>query len=307
MTRSDHLLPSWREGTTREALLTFLEASASLAPADRVATFDNDGTLWCERPAYLQFLFFVDALQRAAETDPSLRDRPEFAAVLSNDQGAIGELGLARVGMALNGLFAGLTPEAFSTAAREFVDRAVHPVLGLPARRTVYQPMLELIEALRGHGFAVFVVSGGGTEFVRAVSHDLYGVPPEGVVGTLVQHEMVRRADGGPELRRTNLLDGDANEGVAKVTRIQSHLGRRPVFAAGNSGGDREMLEWATSGEGPSMALVIDHDDDHREFAYQGRAESFVENESITEVATRLGWTVASIANDWATVFPSAD
>jgi hypothetical protein len=307
MTRSDHLLPSWREGTTRDALLTFLEASASLAPADRVATFDNDGTLWCERPAYLQFLFFVDALQRAAETDPSLRDRPEFAAVLSNDQGAIGELGLARVGMALNGLFAGLTPEAFSTAAREFVDHAVHPVLGLPARRTVYQPMLELIEALRGHGFAVFVVSGGGTEFVRAVSHDLYGVPPEGVVGTLVQHEMVRRADGGPELRRTNLLDGDANEGAAKVTRIQSHLGRRPVFAAGNSGGDREMLEWATAGEGPSMALVIDHDDDHREFAYQGRAESFVENESITEVATRLGWTVASMANDWTTVFPSAD
>jgi hypothetical protein len=272
-----------------------------------VATFDNDGTLWCERPAYLQFLFFVDALQRAAETDPSLRDRPEFAAVLSNDQGAIGELGLARVGMALNGLFAGLTPEAFSTAAREFVDRAVHPVLGLPARRTVYQPMLELIEALRGHGFAVFVVSGGGTEFVRAVSHDLYGVPPEGVVGTLVQHEMVRRADGGPELRRTNLLDGDANEGAAKVTRIQSHLGRRPVFAAGNSGGDREMLEWATAGEGPSMALLIDHDDDHREFAYQGRAESFVENESITEVAARLGWTVASMANDWTTVFPSAD
>ena len=307
MTRSDHLLPSWREGTTRDALLTFLEASASLAPADRVATFDNDGTLWCERPAYLQFLFFVDALQWAADTDPSLRDRPEFAAVLSNDQGAIGELGLARVGMALNGLFAGLTPEAFSTAAREFVDRAVHPVLGLPARRTVYQPMLELIDALREHGFSVFVVSGGGTEFVRAVSHDLYGVPPEGVVGTLVQHEMVRRADGGPELRRTNLLDGDANEGAAKVTRIQSHLGRRPVFAAGNSGGDREMLEWATAGEGPSMALVIDHDDDHREFAYQGRAESFVENESITEVAARLGWTVASMANDWTTVFPSAD
>jgi hypothetical protein len=307
MTRSDHLLPSWREGTTRDALLTFLEASASLAPADRVATFDNDGTLWCERPAYLQFLFFVDALQRAAETDPSLRDRPEFAAVLSNDQGAIGELGLARVGMALNGLFAGLTPEAFSTAAREFVDRAVHPVLGLPARRTVYQPMLELIDALREHGFAVFVVSGGGTEFVRAVSHDLYGVPPEGVVGTLVQHEMVRRADGGPELRRTNLLAGEANEGVAKVTRIQSHLGRRPVFAAGNSGGDREMLEWATAGDGPSMALVIDHDDAQREFAYQGRAESFAEDESITAAAARLGWTVASIANDWATVFPSAD
>jgi phosphoserine phosphatase len=307
MTRSDHLLPSWREGTTRDALLTFLEASASLAPADRVATFDNDGTLWCERPAYLQFLFFVDALQRAAETDPSLRDRPEFAAVLSNDQAAIGELGLARVGMALNGLFAGLTPEAFSAATREFVDRAVHPVLGLPARRTVYQPMLELIDALRGHGFAVFVVSGGGTEFVRAVSHDLYGVPPEGVVGTLVQHEMVRRVDGGVELRRTNRLDGEANEGAAKVTRIQSHLGRRPVFAAGNSGGDREMLEWVTSGEGPSLALVIDHDDAEREFAYQGRAESFAEAEAITEVAARLGWTLASIANDWATVFPSAD
>ena len=307
MTRSDHLLPSWRPGAARDALLAFLDASSALAPADRVATFDNDGTLWCERPAYLQFLFFVDALQRAVAAEPSLADRPEFAAVLSNDQAAIGELGLARVGMALNGLFAGLTPEAFSAAASDFVDRAVHPVLGLPARRCVYQPMLEVIDALRQHGFAVFVVSGGGTEFVRAVSHDLYGVPPEGVVGTLVQHEVARRSDGGVELRRTNHLDGEANEGPAKVTRIQSHLGRRPAFAAGNSGGDREMLEWATSGGGPSMALVVDHDDAQREFAYQGRAESFAEAEAITEVAARLGWTVASIANDWATVFPSAD
>jgi len=304
MTDTADLLPSWRPGATRDALLAFLAASATIAPADRVATFDNDGTLWCERPAYLQFLFFVDALQRAAAADPSLRERPEFAAVLANDQAAIGELGLARVGMALNGLFAGLTPEAFAASAREFIDRAVHPVLGLPARRCVYQPMLELIDALRGHGFAVFIVSGGGTEFVRAVSQQLYGVAPEGVVGTLVEHEMVRRVDGAPELRRTNRLDGEANEGAAKVTRIQSHLGRRPVFAAGNSGGDREMLEWATAGPGPSMALVIDHDDEHREFAYQGRAESFAEAEAITAVAARSGWSVASMAEEWAVVFP---
>lgn len=299
----NHRLPSWRPGATRDAVLAFLAASADIDPAARVATFDNDGTLWCERPAYLQYLFFVDALQRAAAVDASLAARAEYAAVLSGDRDRLAELGLARVGLALNELFVGVEPDAFTRQAREFVAAAVHPTLGVPARRLVYQPMLELLDELRAHGFDVFIVSGGGTEFVRAVSRDLYGVPPEGVVGTLVQHEVVRRPTGGLEVHRTAHLDGGANEGAEKVVRIQAHLGRRPVFAAGNSGGDREMLEWATSGVGPSLALVVNHDDATREFAYEGRAESFADAEPITAVAHRLGWTTVSMARDWAAVF----
>ncbi|MEX1106107.1 MAG: HAD family hydrolase, partial [Ilumatobacteraceae bacterium] len=213
MTTSTRILPSWRDGATRDAVVAFLDASDSLAPEAKVAAFDNDGTLWCERPAYAQLLFFVDQLRTAAAADPALADRAEYAAVLGGDSAAIGELGLARVAMALAELFDGMTPDEFTARVRDFMGRAQHPTLGIPLRRAVYQPMLELIAELRARGFSVFVVSGGGTEFVRAVSNELYGVLPDGVVGTLVEHEMHRDEAGRPVLRRTARLAGGANEG----------------------------------------------------------------------------------------------
>lgn len=295
------LLPSWRPGPTRDELMAFLRAAPEIHPRDRVACLDNDGTLWCERPSYVQLDFFVDALRSRAD-DPVLAAVPELAAVLAGDRAAMGELGLERIAFALLGLFEGATPEEFTARVREFMSRAEHPTLGRPLRATTYQPMLELMDALRHLDFTVCVVTGGGTEFVRAVSEDLYGVPPEAVVGSLVSYTY-RTEDGGPVLRRTTALDGAANEGPAKVSHIQSHLGRRPVLAAGNSGGDREMLEWAASGEGPTLALLVDHDDAEREFAYVGSAETVAESEPITEVAERAGWTVASMARDWEVVF----
>ena len=307
MTTPARILPSWRDGATREAIVAFLDASDSLPPEVKVAAFDNDGTLWCERPAYAQFLFYVDQLHTAAQGDPALAQRAEYAAVLAGDHAAIGELGLARVALALGELFESLTPDEFSARVRDFMGRAQHPTLGIPLRRAIYQPMLELIAELRARGFSIFVVSGGGIEFVRAISYELYGVLPDGVVGTQIEHEMHRDEVGRPVLRRTNRLIGGANEGAEKVTRIQSHLGRRPILAAGNTGGDREMLEWTVAGDGPTLALLVDHDDAEREFAYQGSAESFAEAEPIGAVASRLGWTVASVANDWDTVFPPAD
>ena len=156
------------------------------------AYFDNDGTLWCERPSYVQFEFFVDALRHRVETDPDLADRAEFAALLDGDAVALGELGLERVAMALTGLFDGMEPEVFAEAVREFVAGAEHHALGRPIRGVVYQPMLELLDELRRLEFTVGLVTGGGTEFVRAVSQDLYGVPPELVVGTLIGYEFVR-------------------------------------------------------------------------------------------------------------------
>jgi hypothetical protein len=164
--------------------------------------------------------------------------------------------------------------------------------------------MLELLDELRRRAFTIFVVTGGGTEFVRAVSHDLYQVAPEAVVGTLVEYDFVRRDDGRPALLRTNRIESGANEGSAKVGRIQTHLGRRPILAAGNSGGDREMLEWACAAGEPCLAILVDHDDADREFAYLSTAQTFEEAEPITEVGQRLGWTVVSMKNDWATVFP---
>ena len=298
------MLPSWREGRTRDSVLRFLTASEALPPAQRVAAFDNDGTLWCEKPSYVQLDFFIDALKSALVVNPSLAERAEYAALISNDRAAIGEIGLERIALALGELFAGLTPEQFADRAREFMGRAQHHTLGIPLPRTVYQPMLELLHELRQRDFTIFIVSGGGTEFVRAISDDLYQVPASAVVGTLVDYEFSRTEDGRPQLLRTARVQGSANEGEAKVANIQAHLGRRPILGVGNSSGDREMLEWATANGEPSLALLVDHDDAEREFAYSGKAETFAESEPITDVAGRLGWTVISMATDWAAIFP---
>ena len=302
---SPSLLPSWRPGGTRDAVVAFLAAAEALPVEARVAAFDNDGTLWCEKPTYVQFDFFEDALRRRAQDNPALRERPELAAVLNLDMAAIGELGLTRVALALVELFAGIEPEVFAAEAREFMARARHRTLGVPAPGTRYQPMLELLGELRRRDFTVYLVSGGGTEFLRAVSAELYGVPPEFVVGTQVRYELTRRPDGRPVLLRTGDVIGGANEGAAKVTNIQSQLGRRPILAAGNSAGDREMLEWALAGDGPGLALLLHHDDREREFAYESVSSTLKEHEPITGVANRLGWTVISMANDWSTVFPA--
>ncbi|PKH41051.1 haloacid dehalogenase-like hydrolase [Nocardioides alpinus] len=304
---SDDRLPSWRPGRTRDAVLAFLAAAPGIAPRDRVACFDNDGTLWCERPTYVQLDFFVDVLRSRAD-DPALAGVPELAAVLAGDRATMGEMGLERIALALLGIFEGVSPEHFTAQVRAFMDRAEHATLGCPVRSTTYVPMLELVAALRALDFTVCIVTGGGAEFVRAVSHDLYGVPPEAVVGSLVDYDYVAEAAGAggrvrPVLHRTARVSGVVNEGAAKVSHIQTHLGRRPVLAAGNSGGDREMLEWTAAGEGPTLALLVDHDDDVREFAYVSSAESVQEPELILDVAARAGWTVVSMARDWETVF----
>jgi phosphoglycolate phosphatase-like HAD superfamily hydrolase len=300
---ADDVLPSWRPGPARDALVAFLDAVADVPVEERVACFDNDGTLWCERPTYVQFDFFVDALKSAVQAEPSRAETPEFAALLTGDQAAIGDLGLERIALALVGLFEGVSPEEFTHGVRAFMSAAQHPTLGRPVRSNAYLPMLELIDELRRADVMVTVVTGGGTEFVRAVSQQLYGVPPEAVVGTLIDYEFGRGDDGTPRLLRTGRPAGAANEGAAKVSNIQSQLGRRPLLVAGNSGGDREMLEWAAAGPGPSLALLVDHDDAEREFEYVSTAGTFAEPEPITQVGARLGWTVVSMKTDWETVF----
>ncbi len=298
-------LPSWRDGATLDAVVSFVHASEAVAPAERVAVVDNDGTLGCEKPAYPQLAYFLHELGLAVRRDPALAERTEFAALIARDDAAIAALGLERIGAALVELTVGLSPEEFAERASRFLLEAPHPTLDRPFGRAVYQPMLELLELLRTHGFTTFIATGSGTEFVRSVSHELYGIPPEGVVGSLIQYEYVT-VDGAPALRRLGTLVGDANEGPAKVLHIQQALGRRPVFAAGNSAGDREMIEWAMATPGPSLGLLVDHDDAEREFAYESVAGTFESHENIVEVGRRQGWTIVSMRDDWATVFPEA-
>jgi phosphoserine phosphatase len=302
---ADDVLPSWRPGATRDAVVGFLDAATAVPAERRVAVFDNDGTLWCEKPRYVQEDFLLHELRTAAKTRPELAQRPEYRALLDGDQAAITELGLERLAGALIELSAGLTPDEFADRVTEFMKTGRHPDHKVPYGQMVYQPMLEVMDALRAMHFTICVVTGGGTEFVRAVAPDLYGVPPELVVGTLIEYAYHLR-DGVPELLRTARMHGQPNEGKPKVSHIQAQLGRRPIFAAGNSAGDREMLHYTASAGQPSLALLVDHDDADREYAYQSRSATLDETESIVDVAERQGWVVASMRNDWATVIGPA-
>lgn len=303
---SDQPLSCWRDGETRSTILGFLEQADQIPPRERVAVFDNDGTMWCEKPHYPQVEFFVRELARAVSDRPNLGERPEYRAVLERDAETLERYGLERVAMALLDLFAGLTPEEFDARVSAFFAEARHPERGVPYHQMRYEPMLELIDELRSHGFDVYIVSAGGAEFVRVIGQEFYGVPPEGVVGSQIDYDFGRDDKGRVQLLRTNqVVASGPNEGPAKVPNIRRILGRRPVVAGGNSAGDAEMLEYATTYDGPSLALLVDHDDGEREYAYESRAETFDTSETILETAKRLGWTVTSIRDDWSTVFPT--
>jgi phosphoserine phosphatase len=305
MAGTDRLV-SWNDGPTKQAIVDFLDAARDVPVADRVAVLDNDGTLWCEKPNYPQLEFLLGELARAVEADPGLARRAEYRALLDGDRVAQSELGLERIALALVELCAGISPEEFEAGVRAFFASSQHRDRGVPFADLRYQPMLELLDALRRADFAVCIVTGGGAEFVRAISHDFYGVPPERVVGTRASYDFVRDDDGRVGLLRNgHVVAADANEGPAKVVNIRRELGRRPIFAAGNSPGDAEMLDAAVAGDGPSLALLVDHDDAEREYAYEGVAATFATSGSFLDTAAERGWTVASIRRDWATVFPS--
>lgn len=301
---ADQTLPSWREGNTRDSILAFLREVDEIPPPDRVAVFDNDGTMWCERPNYTQLEFLLGQLNAAITEDPSLAEKEEFRAIVERDQEKLDAMGLERIALALVDLHAGLTPQEYDGRVRAFFDEFRHPDRGVPLRQQRYQPMFELMEELRDRGFGFYIVTGGGAEFVRVIGGDFYDVAPEGVVGSQIDYELVRNDDGTVHLVRSATTVGvEVNEGPTKPPHIQRILGRRPCVAGGNSAGDAEMLQYAQSYDGPSLALLVDHDDPDREYAYESTAGTFESSESILDTAARLGWVVASIKNDWATVF----
>ena len=300
-------LPSWRPGRAREAIVSFVEAVTAkgpgfVAPAERIAVFDNDGTLWCERPLQVQVMFAQDRLEALAQADQSLRERQPYKAFLEHDLAALktlGKKGIFEVALATH---AGITVEAFDALARAWLAKAQHPGFKRRYAELVYQPQLELLTYLRAHGFKTFIVSGGGADFIRAFAEETYGVPPEQVIGSTVK---MRLDDIGGHFGLMKLGELDSfDDREVKAQNIGLHIGRRPILAFGNSDGDLAMMRYTLSGEGRRLALLIHHDDADREVAYDRDFPLSPLAEALDK-ADEYGLTVVSMARDWASVFPA--
>jgi phosphoglycolate phosphatase-like HAD superfamily hydrolase len=296
-------LPSWRQGPARKAILAFLgrattEGSRDFLPvAERIATFDNDGTLWPEQPI-IQGAFVAARVRALAAKDRTLARRQPFQAVLEEDMAYLERAGEAAAAELLAATSANMTDEQFSDEVKAFFDSARHPKLGVLFTRLAYRPMVELIALLQQNGFRTYISSGGGTDFMRVVSQQMYRIPPEQVIGSSLRKEVRRMSGGGITLWRTP-KPLTVNDKESKPVNIDLHVGRRPALAAGNvrSGGDIAMLEYTQVPGRPSLQLLVNHDDAQREFAY---AE---EDGASLAAARRQGWTVVSMKDDWKTVF----
>ena len=299
-------LPSWRKGPRKRALLDFVatvtrEGSAGFVPpAERIAVFDNDGTLWVEQPAYPQLIFILDRIRTLAPENPAWQQDVVFRAAMAGDlRGAMagGHEGLLRLAGAA---MAGNTPEDFQRMAADWLKTARHPRWNRPFRALVYQPMLEVLRFLRASGFTNFIVSGGGVEFVRAFSEETYRIPPQHVVGSSFALKVTEDAGRLTLLRepRVDFID----DGPGKPIGIARHIGRRPIAAFGNSDGDFEMLRYTTEGSGQRFGMIIRHDDAEREFAYD-RESHIGRLARALDAAPARGWQVVSMREDWARVF----
>jgi len=300
-------LPSWNEGPTRSAILSFVEEVTDpgrigyVPPEERIATFDNDGTLWAEQPAYFQLAFALDRVRALAPEHPEWKDQQPFKGVLEGDMDAVlagGEKGILELVMATH---SGMTTAEFEAIVKEWIGSAVHPRFGRPYTELAYQPMLELLTYLRANGFRTFIVSGGGIEFMRPWCEGVYGIPPEQVVGSSIVTKFELR-DGAPVLLRLPELDFlDDKDG--KPVAINRFIGRRPILAFGNSGGDLQMLQWTEAGDGPRLMALVHHTDAQREWAYD-RESHIGKLDTALDEATSRGWTVVDVARDWKVVFP---
>lgn len=299
-------LPSWNESLSKKAIVSFVARTTTegspgyVVPAKRVATFDNDGCLWAEQPLYFQLIYIVDRIKTLAPQHPEWKDKEPYASILKDDVKAAlagGKKALLEMAMATH---AGITTDEFNQSVRDWLATARHPKTGRAYNEMVYQPMLELLAYLRANGFKTFIVTGGGIDFVRVFAEETYGIPPEQIVGSSIKTSYEIR-DEKPVLIKLPELDFiDDKEG--KPIGIHSHIGRRPIFAAGNSDGDFQMLEWATAGGGERFGLLVHHDDAEREWAYDRDSHIGKLDRGLDE-GPRRGWTIVSMKDDWARVF----
>ena len=299
-------LASWADGPAKKAIVTFVERVTRQGGPDyvpepeRIAVFDNDGTLWSEQPMYVQLAFALDRVKTMASKHPEWKDKQPFKAVLENDVAALAKSGMKGLMELVMATHAGMTSEEFDAIAAQWISSARHPKTGKLYTEMVYQPMVDLLAYLRQNGFKTYIVSGGGIEFMRPWTERVYGVPPEQVVGSSIKLKY-EVANGKPVLARLpeiDLIDDKAGKPVG----IQSHIGRQPIAAFGNSDGDFEMLEWVTSGEGPRLGLLVHHDDGEREVAYDRKSHFGKLARGLDEGPGR-GWIITSMKNDWKCVF----
>jgi phosphoglycolate phosphatase-like HAD superfamily hydrolase len=305
-------LPSWNDGKTKQSILVFVEkvtkpGSADFVPAsERIATFDNDGTLWPSHPMYTQLAFALDRIKALAPKHPEWKTTQPFKAVLDNDLKALaaaGEKGLVELIM---GSHAGMSTAEFEAIVTDWLDKARHPRFKRRYTELAYQPMLELLAYLRANDFKTFIVSGGGVEFMRPMTEKVYGIPPEQVVGSTIETKYEVK-DGKPVLMRLAKIDF-IDDKAGKPVGINKFIGRRPIAAFGNSAGDREMLGWTGAGSGARLMMLVFHDDAEREYAY-GPANGLPDTkfgtfpQSLMNEAKQKGWVVISMKNDWKSIF----
>ncbi len=300
-------LPSWNDGTAKQSILAFVEKvttpdSAGFVPVlERIATFDNDGTLWAEQPMYFQLFFTLDRVREMAPQHPEWKDTEPFASLLKGDVKAAlagGDKAILEIVMATH---AGMSTIEFEKIVKKWIATARHPETKRLFTEMVYQPMLELLAYLRANGFKTFIVSGGGIEFMRPWAEKVYGIPPEQVIGSSIKTKFEMR-DGKPVLIRLAEINFiDDKEG--KPVGINAHIGRRPIAAFGNSDGDLQMLQWTTGGEEPRLALYVHHTDPEREWAYDRTSHVGQLDKGLDE-ATEKGWLVVDMKADWNSIYP---
>jgi hypothetical protein len=302
-------LPSWREGPSKRAILQFVQRATgngngeagAIPPAERIAVFDNDGTLWSEQPLYIPALFCIDRIRQLAPANPAWRHQEPYASALRGDLAGLLRQGPTALTTLLLASSSGMTSEAFAAEVRRWIATARHPVTGQPYTALVFQPMLELLAFLRSRGFRTYIVSGGDAAFLRPWSEAVYGIPPEQVIGTRLKLAY-RDTPGGPVLERLPVLEALV-DGAEKPVAIEQILGRRPVAAFGNSDGDRQMLTWTMAGPGPRFALLVHHTDARREWAYD-RLSPVGRLHLALDQARRQGWTVVDMAREWTVIHP---
>jgi phosphoserine phosphatase len=311
--RADDALASWNDGPAKKAIVEFVKATTDgsspkfVAPHERVATFDQDGTLWVEHPVYSQLVYCFDRVPALAAQKPELKTVEPFKTVLSGDREAIAKLSMADLEKIVVATLTGITTDQYATEVTQWLASAKDPRWHRPYTDLVYQPMLELMKYLRAHGYKTYIVTGGGQDFVRTYSEKVYGVPVEQVVGSMLATTYGYAKDGTPQLvKAPKLLLNDDNAG--KPEGIHLMIGRRPHIAFGNSTGDRQMLEYASSGDGARLALLLLHDDAKREYAYgpaQGLPDTKVGTfpQALFDEAKAKGWTVVSMEKDWKKIF----
>jgi phosphoglycolate phosphatase-like HAD superfamily hydrolase len=310
----DAPLASWNEGAAKQAILDFVRATTDqasakfVAPEDRIATFDQDGTLWVEHPIYSQIVYCLDRVPAVVEKDPKLKNVEPFKTVLSGNREAIAKLPLTDLKKILVATLTGMSVDDFGAEVKKWLTSANHERWKRPYTELIYQPMLEVMQYLRSNGFKTYIVTGGGQDFVRVYSNQVYGIPVEQVVGSIGGTKFGYHKDGTPFLtKEPKLLLNNDNAG--KPEGIHLMIGRRPHAAFGNSGGDREMLEYTGAGDGARLMMLVLHDDGHREYAY-GPAQGLPDSkfgtfsQALYDEAKKKGWAVISMKNDWKRIFP---